>query len=153
MGQFVIDLQKVLADRLDADVRTVGGAVLSLQEMVVNGANGLAGTPKDTGKARSNWFVDVDTMQPRVSDDTTTRNLGLAQSAVSTALGKPNPPKVFYLHNSLPYIKHLEYGLYPNPPKNPTGKTVNGYSTQAPQGFFRLSLQRWEAVVKSARSK
>ncbi|WP_077929219.1 HK97 gp10 family phage protein [Wohlfahrtiimonas populi] len=39
------------------------------------------------------------------------------------------------------YAHIVEYGLYPNPPKNPTGKTQNGFSIQAPKGYARISLE------------
>lgn len=39
-----------------------------------------------------------------------------------------------------PYAHVLEYGLYLNPPKGGKGKTVDGFSKQAPQGFVRTSI-------------
>lgn len=47
----------------------------------------------------------------------------------------------YLIRNDLPYAHVIEYGLYPNPPKNPTGKTVNGYSRQAPKGVARISVK------------
>jgi len=41
----------------------------------------------------------------------------------------------------------LEYGLYPNPPKHPTGKTVGGYSTQAPAGMVRISVAEFGGIA------
>ncbi|SSY81044.1 hypothetical protein [Alysiella crassa] len=144
---FNIQIKNLLDKHLENNVRVVGYAVLSLQRMIVDGTHGLPGTPYDTNAAASNWFVDVDTANYRVSDDTTRRNLGMANALIATAIGQSNPPNYFSLHNSLPYIKTLEYGLYPNPPKKGTGKTINGFSTQAPQGFFRIALQKWEKLV------
>lgn len=46
----------------------------------------------------------------------------------------------FMISNLEPYIHVLEYGLFPNPPFAGTGKTINGFSTQAPKGFVRLSI-------------
>lgn len=126
----------------------VGYAVLSLQQLVVTGGNGTSGTPIDTGQASSNWFVDVDSMNTRTTTDTTRRNLGLGQATIATALSSGRIPERYYLHNSLDYIRMLEFGLYPNPPKKTTGKTVNGYSTQAPQGMMRLALAKWESVLR-----
>lgn len=144
---FNVQISQMLAQHLGNQVRLVGGAVLQLQRMVVDGTNGLPGTPRDTHQAASNWFVDVNQAQYRESSDTSRRNLGLAQATVATALARPEQIHSFILHNSLPYIKVLEYGLYPNPPKVDTGRTINGFSTQAPQGFFRIALQRWQAVL------
>lgn len=43
--------------------------------------------------------------------------------------------------SSSAYAHIAEYGLYPSPPKNPTGKTKNGFSIQAPKGYARISLE------------
>ena len=43
-----------------------------------------------------------------------------------------------------PYAKVLDDGLYPNPPKQGTGKTVGGYSTQAKKGMS-------DPTIKEAR--
>lgn len=159
------DFSKQIADMLDKELRrnvsVVGGAVLMIQEAVVNGTetvegvSGLPGTPRDEekhgkgkGQAASNWFVEVDSASGKTTKDTSKNNLKQAQNDVIVALGRKNPPNYFILFNNLPYIRHLEYGLYPNPPKNPTGKTINGYSTQAKQGMFRLALKEFEHCVK-----
>lgn len=70
-----------------------------------------AKTPVDSGDARRSWVL----------------------SKVSTAH--------YRVENQQPYIKVLEYGLYPNPPKGGKGKTVNGFSTQAPRGMVRISIE------------
>lgn len=50
-------------------------------------------------------------------------------------------PFHFTVSNDKPYALVLEYGLYPNPPKGGKGKTIDGYSTQAPKGFARISIE------------
>lgn len=50
-------------------------------------------------------------------------------------------PYSFQVVSDAPHAKVIEYGLYPNPPKKGTGKTVNGFSTQAPKGYARISIQ------------
>ena len=50
-------------------------------------------------------------------------------------------PYSFVISTDKPYAKVLEYGLYPNPPKGGKGKTEDGYSKQAPQGFVRKSIE------------
>lgn len=148
MADFEKEMAKLLAANLDKKVRIVGQACLMLQEAVVSGTQGLPGTPIDTGQAQSNWFVEVDGCSGKTTNDTSRANLALAQATVATALGRKHIPKYFMLFNNLPYIRHLEYGLYPNPPKKPTGKTVNGYSTQAPQGMLRLTLNKWASILQ-----
>ena len=39
-----------------------------------------------------------------------------------------------------PYAGVLDDGLYPNPPVNGTGKTTNGYSTQATKGMSEPTI-------------
>lgn len=50
-------------------------------------------------------------------------------------------PFEFTIHTDKPYAKPLEYGLYPNPPQGGKGKTIDGFSTQAPKGFVRISME------------
>lgn len=40
------------------------------------------------------------------------------------------------------YSGVLDRGLYPDPPKKGTGKTSKGYSTQAPEGMVRPTLDK-----------
>lgn len=133
--------------------RIFGAAVLQMQRMVVSGTSSLPGTPVDTNQARSNWFVEVDGTSGRITTDTSTRNLSMASAAVVSALSGSVKPRYFSLFNNLPYIRHLEYGLYPNPPKHGTGKTIGGYSTQAPQGMFRVAVQQWGNIVTEVSGK
>ena len=41
----------------------------------------------------------------------------------------------FEIQANYDYARVLDEGLYPNPPKQGTGKTIAGYSTQAPRGM------------------
>ncbi len=50
-------------------------------------------------------------------------------------------PYSFQVVSSAPHAKVVEFGLYPNPPKKGTGKTIDGYSKQAPKGFARIAIQ------------
>lgn len=50
-------------------------------------------------------------------------------------------PDGYLISTPIPYMPALEYGLYPNPPKGGKGKTVDGFSKQAPKGFVRLSIK------------
>ena len=45
-----------------------------------------------------------------------------------------------HVRNGLPYAVTVEYGDYPNPPKGGEGKTVDGFSKQAPQGMLRPAV-------------
>lgn len=105
-------------------------------------ANGVVlKTPVDTGRARANWLPSLDAPDR----GTTSRQDKTGTSALSEARGiaKLAAGRVFYLTNNLPYIRHLEYGLYGIPPGSANGpKTVGGYSKQAPAGMVRITINQ-----------
>lgn len=101
-------------------------------------------TPVDTGRARGNWLPSIG-QAPEIGE---TGLLG--DASVQEILGRIGDLKIgdtFWISNNVEYIAVLEYGLYPNPPKHPTGKTVGGFSTQAPAGFVRISVQEFSAIA------
>lgn len=112
----------------------------------------VMGTPVDTGRLKNNWYAS--NRSPSSRSTMATDPSGSASMArVDAALTKLQLGQTFYLTNSLPYARTVEYGLYPNPPKNPTGKTVNGFSKMAPQGMLRVSLRRGMARLRSEGKK
>lgn len=52
------------------------------------------------------------------------------------------------IFNELPYMQHLEYGLYGKGPK-----TVGGYSTQAPAGMVRVSALKFQQFINKSIKK
>jgi hypothetical protein len=101
-------------------------------------------TPVDTGRARANWNVSQNAINTTTTESTNQqRGIGEATKALSMPAGG-----VVYLANSLPYAPVLEYGGYPNPPKKGKGKTIGGFSTQAPAGMVRLSAQEFSDHVQ-----
>lgn len=151
---FHLQIDDLLTAELQQNIQAVGTAVLMLHEGIVNGTEKLDGTPIDTGAAAANWLVGVDNEPTEFDPDKKGRaaihaNKAKAQATVLAALNNPNrPPKYFVIANNAPYIKMLEFGLYPNPPKKPTGKTVGGFSTQAPQGMFRVAVADWQRCLQ-----
>lgn len=133
-----------LAAKVQLDLETVARkATLDVFTAVV-----LA-SPVDTGRFRANTNVSYGAPDTTVTDST---EQGRAQQELAKVMSLPIGG-VTYITNALPYAATLEYGQYPNPPKNPTGKTANGYSIQAPQGMFRISaLQFNDYVQKAIRS-
>ncbi len=96
-------------------------------------------TPADTGRARANWFPSLDVP----SGNITTKTDLAGSSAIASArpLAEQAAGRVFYLTNNLPYIRHLEYGLYGNPQGSANGpKTIGGFSKQAPAGMVRVTI-------------
>lgn len=88
-------------------------------------------TPVDTEALRNSWTQSADRLPVTFN--------GAVLAAVP--LGKS-----VFIATDKPYAPVIEYGLYPNPPKHPTGRTQNGYSTQAPAGMVRITvkeMRRW----------
>ena len=88
------------------------------------------GTPVDTGRAKSNWWMDVNSISTEIREpDNGAAGEAQAQS-VSEQKTKIND--VIYISNNLPYINRLN----------------EGYSLQAPAGFVESAVQVGEAKVK-----
>jgi hypothetical protein len=114
-------------------------------------------TPVDEGRARGNWTISINAPvvahredfsgDPIVQGVQTLGNLGIWQTV--------------YIGNAVPYIHVLEYGLFvppnPGPSKDPRqgrfGRILvqDGFSTQAPEGMARLSVQEVIQFVRSRR--
>ena len=101
-------------------------------------------TPRDTGMAKSNWFLGttrVSSIESNVSLNGAP-SLGRASDFASTL----QAGGVFYIVNNLPYIMKLEYGGY----HGPTDKvTASGFSIQAPAGMARISVARAQQNVNA----
>jgi len=110
----------------------------------------IMGTPVDTGRLKNNWYASnrkVPTQTTLATDPSGANSM----ARVDRALTRLKLGQTFYMANNLPYARVVEYGGYPNPPKNPTGKTVNGFSKLAPQGMLRKAVQR--GIAGLARGK
>lgn len=89
-------------------------------------------TPVDSGALRRSWTVALNSTPAQYNGD-------------KTALGQAQLTDTVVIATDKPYAPMLEFGLYPNPPKNPTGKTQGGFSRQAPQGLVRISVDEIRA--------
>jgi len=98
-------------------------------------------TPIDTGRARANWHVSKNMPDTRVTDETT-------QSVAVTDVPRSNADEPYYIANNLPYINKLEYGGYGD--NSPSGKTVNGYSKQAPHGMVGVTVADAQRLYEEA---
>lgn len=102
-------------------------------------------TPVDTGRARGNWNISVGKDDTSVSDKKMKSGLKYNENSIN-AKGDES----IFISNNLPYITTLEYGGYPNPSKSKTGKTVGGFSKQAPNGMVGVTLANNENIFNSA---
>ena len=110
-------------------------------------------TPVDTGRTRSAWNVSVgepDTSWPQ--GQFTPRRVGSSGGSLRS-LGAY---QTVWITNSVPWIKVLEYGGYPQNPvrgswdsrkKEWVIKTVGGYSRQAPRGMVRITVEGIRAAL------
>jgi len=108
----------------------------------------VARTPVgETGRLRGNWNISLGSPDYSVSD------VGGSGPDLQGVLFNMPAGSVVWLSNALPYAAVVEYGWFPNPPKHGTGKTRNGYSTQAPGGMVRISVREFDMAVRRAANK
>uniref|UniRef100_A0AB39C584 Tail protein n=1 Tax=Salmonella phage vB_SE130_2P TaxID=3236707 RepID=A0AB39C584_9VIRU len=96
----------------------------------------IKASPVDTGRFRMNWMASGGTPADGTTDAT--------DKAGNTATGKATvfvlnaaDWHTFTLTNNLPYAQRLEYG----------------WSQQAPQGFVRVNVSRFQQLLNEEASK
>lgn len=67
------------------------------------------GTPVDTGRARGNWAIGLESPE-REATETTDRSGGPTISKGSSAIARARPGGTIYLNNNVPYIIPLNEG-------------------------------------------
>ncbi len=97
-------------------------------------------TPVDSGRARSNWFIGLS-----AGSEVSAVNRRRGPQYIDRNLPQDLLTNKVFMYNNLPYIETLEFGGYGEGPK-----TAGGFSTQAPQGFVRISLLGWGRALKKA---
>jgi len=89
-------------------------------------------TPVDDGTLRRNWNASLNA--PDTSTTTATDKAGASTIAAAARITSQASGKVYYLVNSLPYARRIEY---------------EGHSrTKAPQGMLRVSIREFDAHLK-----
>lgn len=101
-------------------------------------------TPVDKGYARGGW--QTTTGSPASVDVERTGAGPALQELQGVALQAQLSDAVF-LTNLVPYIGVLEFGGYPLDPEGGEGKTVGGFSTQAPNGMVRVTIAEFDYIV------
>jgi len=137
------DLNRFTVKVTEASEEKIRGNLLSFTKLVIEQ------TPVDTGRLRGNWQSSIN--QAKLSE-ITRQQKGLSGSALNEAqktLSQFELGDIFFFTNNLPYARVVEFGLYPNPPKKGTGKTVGGFSKLAPQGMVRPYFR---ALVRALQS-
>ena len=137
------DLSRFTVKVTEASEEKIRGNLLSFTKLVIEQ------TPVDTGRLRGNWQSSIN--QAKLSQ-ITRQQKGLSGAAINEAqktLSQFELGDIFFFTNNLPYARVVEFGLYPNPPKKGTGKTVGGFSKLAPQGMVRPYFR---ALVRALQS-
>ena len=102
----------------------------------------IEANPVKTGVTRNNWLPSTGSPASgtrEIAD--VTGAASIAELKVVASGWQPEKEDAFLTNNSIVAVVH-EYGLYPNPPKKGTGKTINGYSTQAVGGMVGLTIAK-----------
>lgn len=135
MSQFALDLNKwALKAKGEAD-KKVREVCFELTRRVI------LKTPVDQGRLRANWQASINTPASGIVDSfdkTGEVSVSKAKSSIKNASGN-----VFWLSNNLPYATVVEFGQY----KGSGPKTKNGFSTQAPAGMVRISIDEVLRVI------
>lgn len=114
-------------------------------------------TPVDTGRARGNWQVGVNS-RPTGSLKREDKSGSKTIAAGATRIRVASPYCTIYIVNNLDYVRVLEYGLFVPPNPGPTRDTRrgrkgrilvrDGYSVQAPKGMVGLTLADLKAMFR-----
>ena len=89
----------------------------------------LIGTPVDTGRARGNWFVGVNSSVRSIEDNRRSSTASVEGKTVIGTASRFNYPTIV-VSNNLPYIEKLN----------------NGHSKQAPIKYVELAIQKVQNV-------
>lgn len=139
MGDFSLAFQNITTKSIKKTENVIKKTVFDLTSSIIQGS------PTDTGRFRGNWQVSFDTpTDNKLSNLDKSGNVTI--SKIGTQINSNKVPLVYWINNNLPYGNSLEYGLYPKNSK--TGKTINGFSVQAPMGFVRINVSRFNKFLK-----
>lgn len=96
----------------------------------------IKASPVDTGRFRMNWMASGGTPAPGITDATDKSGNKATGNATSFVLNASDW-REFTLTNNLPYAQRLEYG----------------WSQQAPQGFVRVNVSRFQQLINEEANK
>lgn len=96
----------------------------------------IKASPVDTGRFRMNWMASGGTPAPGITDATDKSGNKATGNATSFVLNASDW-REFTLTNNLPYAQRLEYG----------------WSQQAPQGFVRVNISRFQQLINEEANK
>jgi len=101
----------------------------------------------DGGHLKRNWQLGVDSAPTTVIPGADPSG---AEAMNEIASEDIVAGKKYYLVNNVKYMGIIEYGLYPDPVKVPTGRSEGGYSTQAPAGVVGITMAESASILQKA---
>ncbi|WP_394763550.1 hypothetical protein [Phenylobacterium sp.] len=129
-GQFALQISRFVDDAGQSADKVTREIVRSCYDRIV------ARSPVDTGEFKLSWGV---------------AELGAEPVPGSAAItGGPMAGKVWRISTASPYAWKIEFGGYPSPPKHGSGRTIGGFSTQAPMGVVGLTALEFGSIVGEA---
>jgi len=144
VGNFTINLAKIIEQAKENGAAIARKIALELETRVI------LKTPVDTGMLRNRWSVSLNSIDnAEYGADKT------GQESISRALGELSSFKLgdtIWITNNLPYMQNIEFGLY-GKGKSATSKTINGYSSQAPQGVIRITFKEVSSALEDIARK
>ena len=96
----------------------------------------IKASPVDTGRFRMNWMASGGTPTYGTTD-ATDKSGNIAIGNATSFVLKATDWREFTLTNNLPYAQRLEYG----------------WSQQAPQGFVRINVSRFQQLINEEANK
>lgn len=115
-----------------AGIRKLGDVTLAQASLAVQ-REVMMNTPVKTGRARSNWFMNIESSSDKITDDTTGKN---AVEGATTSESIKGGDTV-HITNNLPYIERLN----------------DGHSQQSPAGFVAAATLVARKKVDEIASK
>jgi len=140
MESFSKQINKIIKKTTKNTEKAVSGACLDITKEIIQR------TPVDKGRLKGNWIPELNS-RPNYSINTFDKT---GSKTIAKAENKTNKIKIgdtYFLVNNLVYAPVVEYGLYPKPGRE---KTVDGYSTLAPQGMVRVTIEEVNDILKRA---
>lgn len=96
----------------------------------------IKASPVDTGRFRMNWMASGSAPASGITD-ATDKSGNIAIGNATSFVLKAVDWREFTLTNNLPYAQRLEYG----------------WSQQAPQGFVRVNISRFQQLINEEANK
>lgn len=154
MESFSKQMNDIIKKTKDNTRKAVAAGCLEISKEIIQR------TPVDTGRLKGNWIPEKNT-RPDYSLNTSDKSGSKTISKSKAVTNKLKIGDTYFLVNNLVYAEVVEYGLFPKLVKYSTHqknmserdgaiRSYNGYSTQAPQGMVRVTIEEANYLIQKA---